>query len=88
MRYQEPMSNLELAYMAMAMDEEREVEAPEWVEGIAKNDTERRKRLARECAKVDPRVEIALAEEGMRHCPGCRKRRPSGNRRTKKEMGI
>jgi addiction module HigA family antidote len=49
----------------------------------------RRTRLARECGKVDPRVEKAFAEEGMGRCPGCRRRRAynQASRATKPRQG-
>jgi len=53
--------------MAMAMDEERRTMLPEWKEDLAKKDkkdNDKRKRLARECTKCDPREEKAMAEEG------------------------
>ena len=64
MNYQVLKSPLGMEYMTMSRDEERESEALEWSEGVARKDNGRRKRLARECAKIDPRVEKAMAEEG------------------------
>ena len=81
MSYQVPMSRLEKGYLAMAMDEERRTMLPERKEGLEKKDKDKQKRLARECAKCDPREEKAMAEEVMRTSPPAAKPRQEWARR-------